>query len=684
MAEPVRRVRGTRRQAIVLILTLIFLSAALGSFYYLQLKTGETQTWRDTVRGIPAAVATVSRVGEVVGRGQVPDFQQLSADTEDLGITVKDLREGDPETGTTAVPSSAQAQVKALSDSYDVLKKSVDDVLAGETQLRNTVSNITNTTESVAALLTGYQKVTDRLAQRAGTGPLIALSTTQFIRLNTIGDYARRVLSEGRDAKANAQRVATDVDAFTKDHNRLAREGGETARAAFAEVKAQYDSVQGAVTAMQGDADAIEKLQLAAATLQANAANVIAASKDLEQALIDATEYQKKLPLIVYVAGALAVVMLVVFVVLFLYNVRTSLRDAADRDARQQKAILELLDEITNLADGDLTVDVTVTEDFTGAIADSINYTVGAMRGLVGTINESSVEISTAASSAADTARKMNQASERQAKEVTNVTNAIVASSQQLEKVAGRAEALAQDAQKSVQVAHSGAETVNRTIQNMTSLREQIQDTAKRIKRLGESSQEIGNIIEFINDISEQTNTLALNASIQASMAGEQGRGFAVVADEVQRLAERAASATRQIENLVKTIQADTTEAIVSMERSTANVVAGAKSAEEAGQALTQIESSSNDLARLIQEISAAARGQSAAASKIAGTMQVIRDIAVQTSGSAAQTADAVGNLNTLSEKLRQSVAGFKLPDAKGAPAQAAEPPPPVPELRAA
>jgi twitching motility protein PilJ len=196
----------------------------------------------------------------------------------------------------------------------------------------------------------------------------------------------------------------------------------------------------------------------------------------------------------------------------------------------------------------------------------------------------------------------------------------------------------------------------------MAALREQIQDTSKRIKRLGESSQEIGNIIEFINDIAEQTNTLALNASIQAAMAGEQGRGFAVVADEVQRLAERAANATRQIENLVKTIQADTNEAIISMERSTTNVVSGAKSAEEAGQALTKVETSSQELSRLIQEISVSARTQSAASTKIAGTMQVIREIAVQTSGSAGQTANAVGELNVLSEKLRESVAGFKLP----------------------
>jgi twitching motility protein PilJ len=287
---------------------------------------------------------------------------------------------------------------------------------------------------------------------------------------------------------------------------------------------------------------------------------------------------------------------------------------------------------------------------------------VTTLRTLVGTINDTSAEVVAAAASTQNIARQMNEASERQAREIAAVTNAVTSTSQQLQDVSGRAERLAAQAQTSVQIAHTGAGTVGRTIQNMAALREQIQDTAKRIKRLGESSQEIGNITELINDIAEQTNTLALNASIQAATAGEAGRGFAVVADEVQRLAERAASATRQIETLVKTIQADTAEAIISMERSTANVVAGAKSAEEGGQALTQIETTSQEIAKLIQDISAAARAQSAEATKIAGTMQGIREIAVQTSGSAERTSQAVGELNTLSDKLRESVAGFKLP----------------------
>src|SRR5262249_9439556 len=284
--------------------------------------------------------------------------------------------------------------------------------------------------------------------------------------------------------------------------------------------------------------------------------------------------------------------------------IRRQLRDAADRDKRQQKAILQLLDDITNLADGDLTAKANVSEDFTGAIADSINFTIDNLRTLVGTINQTTAKVADAASSTTQTARQMTTASERQAQEIVSAANTVAESSKSLQQVASRAETLAQEAANSVQVAHSGTETVGRTIQGMAALREQIQDTAKRIKRLGESSQEIGNIIEFINDISEQTNTLALNASIQAAMTDDAGRGFAVVADDVQRLAERATTATKQIETLVRTIQADTQEAITSMERSTTNVVAGAKSAEEAGQALAKIESSSTQLSQLIHQIS--------------------------------------------------------------------------------
>jgi twitching motility protein PilJ len=196
----------------------------------------------------------------------------------------------------------------------------------------------------------------------------------------------------------------------------------------------------------------------------------------------------------------------------------------------------------------------------------------------------------------------------------------------------------------------------------MGTIREHIQETSKRIKRLGESSQEIGDIVELINDIAEQTNILALNASIQAAMAGEAGRGFAVVADEVQRLAERSANATKQIEALVKAIQADTNEAVISMEKSTSGVVNGTRLAEDAGGALEEIESVSEQLASLIQAISGAARQQTAAAAEISKTMNGIQDVTTQTAAGTQRTSQSIGNLARLAQDLDKSVAGFKLP----------------------
>ena len=217
-------------------------------------------------------------------------------------------------------------------------------------------------------------------------------------------------------------------------------------------------------------------------------------------------------------------------------------------------------------------------------------------------------------------------------------------------------------AERSVAIANKGNEVVHNTITGMDNIREQIQDTSKRIKRLGESSQEIGDIVSLINDIADQTNILALNAAIQASMAGDAGRGFAVVADEVQRLAERSSAATKQIEALVKTIQTDTNEAVISMEQTTSEVVR-ARLAQDAGVALEEIEKVSKTLAALIQNISNAARQQASSAGHISNTMNVIQEITSQTSAGTTATARSIGNLAKMASEMRNSVSGFKLPE---------------------
>ena len=329
---------------------------------------------------------------------------------------------------------------------------------------------------------------------------------------------------------------------------------------------------------------------------------------------------------------------------------------------RNQQAILRLLDELSSLADGDLTVQATVTEDITGAIADSINYAVDALRGLVTTINQSAIQLETASKQTQALAQHLAKASGAQSKQIASATESAAAMAASAEEVSGNAERAADVARHSVEVAHKGGDAVRRTIDGMNTIRETIQETSKRIKRLGESSQEIGNIVELINDIAEQTNILALNASIQASMAGEAGRGFAVVADEVQRLAERAANATKQIEVLVRTIQTDTNEAVVSMERSTTDVVGGALLADNAGAALEEIEQVSNQIASLVQNISASSRQQTLAAQNIARNMQVLKEISAQTAESTTATSAAIAKLAELSAGLRKAAAGFRLP----------------------
>jgi twitching motility protein PilJ len=363
------------------------------------------------------------------------------------------------------------------------------------------------------------------------------------------------------------------------------------------------------------------------------------------------------------IASAVAALVSMFFLaLLYLSSQKGELSRSKETNQQQQQAIMRLLDEIDPLSNGDLTTKATVTEDFTGAIADAINNTVDEMRLLVGTINDTSVQVSASAQETQATAAQLAEAAEQQARQIESASSQITRIADNIDDVSRRSAESAEVATRSVEIASKGADVVRQTIHGMDNIRGQIQETAKRIKRLGESSQEIGSIIELINDIAEQTNILSLNAAIQAASAGEAGRGFAVVADEVQRLAERASNATKRIETLVQTIQSDTNEAVNSMEQTTAEVVAGARLAEDAGLALGEIETVSGDLSKLIQDISVASKEQSRSAGSITESMAAIQDITKQTSQGAGNTAESVGNLAKLAADLRRSVANFKLP----------------------
>jgi twitching motility protein PilJ len=338
-----------------------------------------------------------------------------------------------------------------------------------------------------------------------------------------------------------------------------------------------------------------------------------------------------------------------------------SKRVSEEHNHRNQDAILRLMNELGDLADGDLTVTATVSEDITGAIADSINYTVEELRVLVGRINDASSRVTGATEIAQKTSAELLEAAQRQSREIQEAGRFVLEVASAMNRVSGDANQSAQVARQSLAAAGKGTQAVQDSIKGMNEIREQIQETSKRIKRLGESSQEIGEIVELISDITEQTNVLALNAAIQAASAGDAGRGFTVVAEEVQRLAERSGEATKQIAAIVKTIQSDTQGAVSAMEESTRDVVEGTKLSDAAGRALSEIGAVSQSLAELIERISLATRKQADAATSVATRMQGILKVNEQATAGTQKTAQVVGELAGLATELKGSVAGFKV-----------------------
>lgn len=609
-------------------------------------------------------------------KGDDEGFRELDRKTKQFARTLTELREGNPDTGLPPTEEALQDELQQLEISWGEYRKATDNIIQGKESILLVGEAVQNIRDNLPRLTEYSDKVVQKLVSKGARTEQVYQATRQLMLAQRIANHLNKVLAGGAEVEQVIELFEEDVEEFGTVMEGMLR-SEKSSEALLRDISMFFTVIVHNVEEIIDRSEELVQVQLAASEVGSLSDKLLERIGQLSIAYADAPDNRLVTNLFAQGLLAFTVFLLVMFGFLWRGDAkrRQEIAEQAQRGAeeqaatqaeqnqRNQEAILRLLDEMGDLAEGDLTVHATVTEDFTGAIADSINYAIDELRGLVTTINETSVQVSSAAQETQATAMHLAEASDHQAQQITSASAAINEMAVSIDQVSKNADVSTEVSQKSVDIARRGGETVRKTIDGMNNIREQIQETSKRIKRLGESSQEIGDIVELINDIADQTNILALNAAIQAAMAGEAGRGFAVVADEVQRLAERSGNATKQIEALVKTIQSDTKEAVISMEQSTANVVSGAKLAEDGGNALDEIETVSLDMSNLIQGISDAARQQANAAANISDTMNVIQEITTQTSAGTNETSTSIGNLADLANELRKSVAGFKLPE---------------------
>ncbi|HHJ20747.1 MAG TPA: chemotaxis protein, partial [Gammaproteobacteria bacterium] len=554
-------------------------------------------------------------------QGAQQSFLLLKQYESEFSNALSELISGSEDGQVEPLPPELMPELEQISGQWEQYSGDIDAILQSRESITRATQAAIKVQEKLPQLMSDSEKIADTLRKRLpSSGRQIYFATYQLAiaqkiqnNLNTLLNGGVEALSVADELSKNTERFSQVVDGMLTGNTKLgiSRVSISSAREAITRVVSDFGDIADQAGLLVEAAPDLYQVKEVARNIEAQGRLLFEGTGRLEGSV---QEYNHGNELWVKLGFALGILALLAFFMLLMSVYRSTrgqllATKAANDD--NQRAILTLLDEMSSLADGDLTVQATVTESITGAIADSTNYAIEALRSLVTAINRAASNVARTSRSTRETALRLSEASEEQARKIVSTSESISDLTDSINKVSQSAERSATVADQSLNIANKGVETVRRTIEGMDSIRENIQDTSKRIKRLGESSQEIGDIVGLITDIADQTNILALNAAIQASSAGEGGRGFAVVADEVQRLAERASNASKQIETLVKTIQADTNEAIQSMEKSTANVVSGAHQAKDAGHALEEIEQVSTRLAEFIKGISEEAREQS-------------------------------------------------------------------------
>jgi twitching motility protein PilJ len=611
----------------------------------------------------------LAKAAGLAARGLTTAFPQLQDSREQFADYLKILRDGGFALGvdvpTAATNEELGSRLTELEKRWPDSSAASGAILAAQKDLVALAQNISQLRGGAEEMATLSQELTGLLSQSGATQAQVLKAYRMTFLSERLGRGAAEILgSDVIDPEVpfligkDTNEVRDILRALESGADVPAVRDGES-RAKLGELRKQFQLFEQNAQPILREMQKLVTARQAGAQLVAASEQLQAAVRTFQETLQGERSYSRLIAIVVL--GALLLAVLALTAMVFVGDTRRRAAQAESENKRNQEAILRLLNEMGDLADGDLTVRAKVTEDITGAIADSMNYTIDELRTLVAGVNNAAVQVTQKTAQAQSISAELLGAAERQSKEIEETTAQVLQVSRSISEVSSTAEEGARVAQRSLAAADKGRAAVQDSISGMNDIREQIQETSKRIKRLGESSQEIGEIVELISDITEQTNVLALNAAIQAASAGEAGRGFSVVAEEVQRLAERSGEATKQIGAIVKTIQADTQDAVAAMEKSTQGVVEGAKLSDAAGQALSEIDFVTKNLAQLIQTISQATHTQANATTKVAQNMQDILEITRQTTRGTQQAAGSIRDLAAVAQELKSSVSGFKL-----------------------
>jgi len=653
----------------LLVILLVFVAV---TFYLITKESRNEQEWLRLTTDLQVQSQQLAKSASEAVEGSGDAFLELGDSRGAIAGAMLALKNGNAVKSVPKLPSAMSRNLGQLDKSWARMGANATNILEREAL----VLKLASASSEFINVIPEIQSLTDSavrdLTKSGASNQQLFVAGRQLVLSDRILRHLKDMLRGGSGAVTAADNFKKEIDYFEQMLNALlqgsksvgvAQVQNKGAAKSLGQVRQLFDDARPSLDVILSSSTDILAVRGAADEIFLDSQHMFDLARKISDQVLSHADSRAWPSLW---SGSLALIVILVMIALlvrsFLAGERRRAVSAGMQNQKNQQAIMRLLDEMSSLADGDLTVKATVTDDMTGAIADAVNFAVEQLRELVTGINITAQTVDESTQSTMDITSRLATSSAQQAEQVRVVTDTINDMAESFDVMADKSRESSDVAQKSVAIANKGSNMAQQTIQGMDTIREQIQETSKRIKRLGESSQEIGDIVELINGIAEQTNILALNAAIQSASAGGAGRGFAVVADEVQRLAERATNATRRIEMLVKNIQADTSEAVVSMESTTSEVVSGARKAEDAGEALGQIESVSKNLSRLIAEIASEAQAQSETATQVAEQMNDIRDVSIKTSEGTNKTALSMGRLADLVSKLSESVADFKLP----------------------